>query len=220
VSTKQERAERIIANIVEVVALLREERAEILAEPGTDGTPFAGHLARVLLAVGGRIPDRNPNRLRWPLDPPLLVEDATGITGASKLVEVVLEALEQGARAPGFPCGEVEDAASIWPHHRTKGAAEQAVTTLARERADRAAAKAAEEHEKRIARSRKGAPAAGAIPQAVRDVVRAVKDVVVPPVRPKAAPSADDWAPPPLPDRSARPDGAWSAGEDFEIPVG
>lgn len=217
--TKRERAYRIVENVVDLVELLKQERQEIAADPGSDGTAFAGHVADALLAAGGRMPGRNPHCLRWPTE--ALVDDPGAFGGASKLVATLLEALEYASRVGPGPDQEVRDAAEIWPGCRTKGEADRTLEKRAGARSDADAAAARQAHAARIAEAKKpkaAAPLEQLVESKQPSVAEAARKVVkeaIARVRPKAEARDGELVIPPLPSGPGRPDGEWSVGEDF-----
>lgn len=149
--------------VLKVAAIVRRERARVTGAPGTDSTPFAGHLAAALLAAGGRLPDKNPHTLRHPFDDPgcRAAADPSGIVSALELIATIATCLQRGPGADH----ELELAAQHWPAAKTKAEAEEAVAKVERVRVDAEAAKVRAAHEARLAAQQAQERAARQLPR-------------------------------------------------------
>lgn len=117
-----------VSDIRDRLLRLRALMAEDTTNPEDprDATSFAGHLAAALLALGGRLPDGNPNRLRFPIaEQPYATRDPRGIGGTRLLLGTVVDCLAKGDMS-STPDAILMAVAEIWPAHRNKPSAERA----------------------------------------------------------------------------------------------
>lgn len=215
--TTKDRAWKIVDAVLTIADCIRGEREEIARELADglerDGTPMAGHLADALIAAGGKIPGRNPHKLRHPINEgscsPL--KDPGGFVGATDLATLLLQSLEYARKmGPNAPHGEVEAAAEIWPFCATKAEAEAAVAARSGRQADGDASRVVAEHAARI-------KAALPHPPTVAEAAAAVVQAFSPKATIKKA-IVRDPGPPKIPTGPGRPDGPWAAGEIFDLP--
>jgi hypothetical protein len=126
-----EHARAIVAACKTMAASIKAAHADMAADGG-DGTKIAGLLIREVRKAGGRLPENNPHRFRWPFERPRVHADPHGYAGAVALATEVCAALLKG---PG-PDPNADDAAAVWPNHACQGPAKDALDAVTAERVD------------------------------------------------------------------------------------
>ena len=189
-----------------IAEAIRRSRASCAADPGSDPTALAGHLADALRTVGGRLPESGAvHKFRWALgETPIPIEDPTGLKATAVLAQLLVECMLRGEGVDQT----LADYADVAPGCRTKAEADARIALVVRERADRVRYATEAAHQARLGGRSIPPPT---VVDALKNVVRAVrgKPAPAPVVEPATAPKR------PIPGRP----GEWAVGEDIDVPT-